>query len=55
VTAIAANERSPAETAENTAVRSAQVVRPYEAFSTLQPWNTLPLLLSNAAPTANRE
>ena len=37
-TAMAVNSRSPAATAVPAATRSAQFVRPNEAFSTLQPW-----------------
>src|SRR5450830_962473 len=40
--------------AEN-AVRSAQLHRPYAAFSTLQPRKTRPSLHSSAAPTLKRE
>jgi len=36
------NERTPAATAEATAPRSAQMVPPYEAFSTLHPTYTFP-------------
>jgi len=35
------------------AVRSAQFVIPYEAFSTLHPENSLPVVVSKAAPTRN--
>ena len=37
------------------AVRSAQMVLPRAAFSTLQPVNTAPSSHSSAAPTAKRE
>ena len=37
VTAMRRNRRWPAATAVTTAVRSAQMVPPYDAFSTLQP------------------
>jgi len=47
--------RSPAATAMNMAVRSAHMVRPYEAFSTLQPAYILPAALTTAAPTAYLE
>jgi hypothetical protein len=46
---------SPAATAEKIAVRSAQIVKPYEAFSTLQPRNSLSSGVRNAAPTRNFE
>jgi len=42
-------------TAEKIAVRSAQFVIPYDAFSTLQPAKILPLEVSIAAPTRNLE
>src|SRR5579862_1672092 len=42
-------------TAEKIAVRSAQLVIPYEAFSTLQPEKILPLVNRMAAPTWNLE
>ena len=44
----------PAATAAKMATRSAQMVRPSEAFSTLQPQNTLPFA-KTAAPTRNLE
>src|SRR5207302_1274908 len=50
-TAIASNSACPAPTAANTAFRSAQLVRPYEAFSTLTPVTTSPLESRRAAPT----
>src|SRR5262245_60710959 len=46
---------SPAATALTTADRSAQIVRPYEAFSTLQPVKILPEAVNSAAPTLNFE
>ena len=50
-TATRRNWRAPSETALKTATRSAQSVRPYEAFSTLQPvWMRL-AESSSAAPT----
>jgi hypothetical protein len=49
--AIAANFFSPAAMAEKTAVRSAQLVRPYDAFSTLHPLKILPDEHRRAAPT----
>jgi CNT family concentrative nucleoside transporter len=53
--AMATNLRLPAATALNTAVRSAQIVKPYEAFSTLQPTKIWPSSVSSAAPTKNLE
>jgi hypothetical protein len=47
--------RTPADTAAQTAALSAQIVSPYDAFSTLQPVNTRPSSASTAAPTAYRE
>jgi hypothetical protein len=44
----------PAAIAEPTATRSAQVVKPKEMFSTLQPPKTLPPA-HTAAPTWKRE
>ena len=44
-----------AATAEKIAVRSAQLVSPYEAFSTLHPVNTSPVSSRTAAPTRNLE
>ena len=38
VTAMAVNSFTPSLTAFHTALRSAQIVSPYEAFSMLQPW-----------------
>src|SRR5665811_201394 len=46
---------SPAATAPTTALRSAQIVAPYEADSTLHPGNDAPLPLRTAAPTLNLE
>src|SRR6185437_12184760 len=45
------NSRSPAVTAATSADRSAQIPTPNEAFSTLAPPYTLPVLLWRAAPT----
>src|SRR5450830_1736799 len=45
----------PCATALKNAVRSAQLHKPYAAFSTLQPRNTRPSLHSKAAPTLKRE
>lgn len=47
--------RCPSLTALATAVRSAQMVGPKEAFSMLQPVNTVPSLHSRAAPTGKWE
>lgn len=54
-TAIASKTRSPADTAEKSAVRSAQTVAPKEAFSTLAPAYTRPERARSAAPTAKPE
>ena len=43
--------RSSAAIIFTTAKRSAQIVAPYEAFSTLHPVNTLPVRVRMAAPT----
>ena len=45
----------PAATAVLNATRSAQIVRPYEACSTLQPLMISPDSVSKAAPTRNFE
>lgn len=50
--ATARNVVCPAATAEPIATRSAQIVMPYDAFSTLQPTNTSPSSAIRAAPTA---
>ena len=50
-TAIASKFVSPAFTAANAAVRSAQTVRPYDAFSTFAPLWTLFRFVLIAAPT----
>ena len=50
--AMAVNVRAPSLIALNSAVRSAQLVSPKEAFSTLQPVKTRPSSQSSAAPTA---
>jgi hypothetical protein len=42
-------------TAEKIAVRSAQLVIPYEEFSTLQPTKTSPFVVRMAAPTRKLE
>src|SRR5438105_8730077 len=47
--------RWPSESALKTATRSAQIVSPYVAFSTLQPVITAPSAVSSAAPTLNCE
>src|SRR5688572_31015668 len=49
------NSRCPSERALSKATRSAQVVSPYVAFSTLQPRTISPLAVSSAAPTRNPE
>src|SRR5262245_54261150 len=54
-TAIATNSFSPAATAAPAATRSAQFVRPKEAFSTLTPTKILPLAVRSAAPTGKLE
>src|SRR4029079_3250587 len=54
-TATARIRFAPAATAAATALRSAQTVRPYDAFSTLQPACTRPRSSSTAAPTRNFE
>src|SRR6266851_1258701 len=46
--------RAPAATAWKIALRSAQIVWPNDAFSTLQPANTRPSDVRTAAPTGNR-
>ena len=53
--AMASNSRSPALTAAARAARSAQMVGEKEAFSILQPVNTLPDRVSSAAPTLKWE
>src|SRR6187399_1350956 len=47
--------RCPSEIALNMATRSAQIVSPYVAFSTLQPVMIVPSDVSSAAPTLNPE
>ncbi len=47
------NPRAPSATAAPIAIRSAQIVSPYEALSTLAPTNTRPSAASSAAPTRN--
>ena len=42
--------RSPCATAASTAARSAQIVAPYVAFSTLHPTNVRPPAVASAAP-----
>jgi hypothetical protein len=42
-------------TARQTADRSAQIVNPYDEFSTLHPEITSPVAVNTAAPTANPE
>jgi len=53
--AMRLKSRLPAETAEDNAANSAQIVEPIDAFSILQPVNTEPSLHSIAAPTLYRE
>src|SRR2546423_6593908 len=52
---IATKSFSPAAIAAATADRSAQIVRPNDTFSTLQPLKIFPLLVLTAAPTVNFE
>ena len=47
LTATAAMRRAPASTAANTAVRSAQIVSPYDAFSTFAPVKRRPSAVSH--------
>ena len=54
-TTMRTKSRCPSLTALATAVRSAQMVGPKEAFSMLQPVNTEPSLHSSAAPTGKWE
>src|ERR1700732_5506085 len=54
-TAMALNPRSPSLTALKIATRSAHMVSPYVAFSTLQPPKILPDVLRKAAPTRKLE
>src|ERR1700732_3315470 len=54
-TAMALNPRSPSLTALKIATRSAQMVSPYVAFSTLQPAKIRPDVLRKAAPTRKLE
>ena len=54
-TQIATKFWCPAAIAVQAAVRSAQMVSPYEAFSTLHPATMSPDAVSRAAPTWNRE
>jgi len=54
-TATASNPRSPSEIALKTATRSAHRVKPYVAFSTLQPVKICPDLARTAAPTRKLE
>ena len=49
------SSRCPSLTAFTRAVRSAQMVEPKAAFSTLQPVNTVPSAHSRAAPTGKWE
>jgi hypothetical protein len=54
-TAMALKPRSPSLTALKIATRSAHIVSPYVAFSTLQPEKILPEMLRKAAPTRKFE
>jgi hypothetical protein len=54
-TAMATGSKWPMETMPATALLSAQIVMPYEEFSTLQPKTTLPSDIKSAAPTLKRE
>src|ERR1039457_281894 len=54
-TATRRHLRAPSEIALKTATRSAHIVRPYVAFSTLQPVKIRPDSSSIAAPTLNFE
>src|SRR5439155_926690 len=52
-TTMRLNPRAPSATAAPIAIRSAQIVSPYEALSTFAPTNTRPSAASSAAPTRN--
>jgi hypothetical protein len=54
-TATARMSRTPRPTAVHTAERSAQIVSPYERFSTFVPVTTVPSAHASAAPTGKRE
>src|SRR3981081_2281757 len=54
-TEMASKPRSPAFMALKVSMRSAQTVRPYVAFSTLQPPKILPEVARRAAPTRKFE
>src|SRR6266849_8426776 len=54
-TAMASKPRSPSLMALKMAMRAAQTVRPYVAFSTLQPPKILPEAARSAAPTRKLE
>src|SRR6266481_563693 len=54
-TEMASKPRSPSLMALKMAMRSAQMVRPYVAFSTLQPPKILPEVARSAAPTRKLE
>ena len=45
--------RAPSTTAAPIAIRSAQIVSPYDALSTFVPTYTRPSAASSAAPTRN--
>ncbi len=53
--AMASKSFSPAAKAVKMALRSAQLVKPNEMFSILQPRNTLPLFVRRAAPIGKCE
>lgn len=55
VIAIESISLQPSETALKTAVLSAQLLKPYETFSTLHPLKIFPLDVIKAAPTLNFE
>src|SRR5712692_8365710 len=55
ITEMALKPRSPSLMALKMATRSAQTVRPYVAFSTLQPPKILPEVARSAAPTRKFE
>jgi hypothetical protein len=50
-TATATSPRAPSAAAWKTAVRSAHIDRPYDAFSMFAPVKVLPSSASSAAPT----
>ena len=54
-TPIAVKRRAPSLTARTQALRSAQIVRPIEPFSTFTPSNVRPSSATSTAPTGNCE